>query len=290
MANDPYWSNVVLAMHMDDAGLTDLKGHAVTLAGNAVRSATQSKFGGYSAYFDGTGDYLTTPVSTDFNFGTGAFTIEFFLRFSVVATAGLVAFGPSGSVPILIYCVGTELRFYASSVATWDVASAVVFKTELVAETWYHVAISRSGSSIRCFCDGVIGATVTSSASLAGAITAIHVGDWAAGNYLNGYIDELRITKGVARYTANFTVPADAFPNQMLQLAGTVKDSSGAFAARTVRAYRRSDGALASSAVSNGTTGAFSIASLDTTAHYVVCLDDGTPDENALILDNITPV
>jgi hypothetical protein len=76
----------------------------------------------------------------------------------------------------------------------------------------------------------------------------------------------------------------------MAQIAGTVKDSVDAFAARTVRAYRRSDGALAGSTTSNGTTGAFAIAALDATAHYAVCLDDGTPDENALIFDNITPV
>ena len=59
MANDPYWNNVVLAMHMDDVGLTDLKGNAVTLNGNVGRSATQSKFGGYSAYFDWSGGFLS---------------------------------------------------------------------------------------------------------------------------------------------------------------------------------------------------------------------------------------
>lgn len=76
MANDPHWNSVVLAMHMDDTGLTDLKGHTVTLVGNAARSATQSKFGGYSAAFDGSGDYLSVPQLI----GSVAFTIEAWVR------------------------------------------------------------------------------------------------------------------------------------------------------------------------------------------------------------------
>ena len=87
MTYDPYWNNVVLAMHMDDVGLSDLKGHAVTLNGNAARSSVQSKFGGYSTAFDGTGDYLSLSDSEDWNFGAGDFTIEFWVRPSVISGA-----------------------------------------------------------------------------------------------------------------------------------------------------------------------------------------------------------
>lgn len=83
-------------------------------------------------------------------------------------------------------------------------------------------------------------------------------------------------TTVAARYTA---IP---------KLSGTVKDSANSPAARTVRAYRRSDGALSGSVVSNATTGAFSIDTPDFTAHYVICLDDNL-DENALIFDNVLP-
>lgn len=291
MANDPYWNSVVLAMHMNDVGLTDLKGHAITLVGNAARSSAQSVFGGYSAYFDGYGDYLTTPATSDFNFAAGDFTVEFFVYLSATATSGLVAFGPSGYVPILIYLTSNEFRFYsaASGATSWNVASAVTFKTGVVSGQWYHIAVCRSGPTIRCFCDGVLGNSVSTSATLADSATALHVGDWVGANYLNGYIDDLRITKGVARYTANFTPSTDPFPDQMVQISGTVKDANSNLVARAVRAYRRSDGLLSGATTSSASDGTFVVDGYDDSPHYVVCLDDDL-NENALILDNITPV
>ncbi len=70
-SNDPYWANVVLLMHMDDelgnVKFIEEKGKIVTVNGNSKLVSTQSKFGGYSGYFDGTGDYLSIPGSTDFS-------------------------------------------------------------------------------------------------------------------------------------------------------------------------------------------------------------------------------
>lgn len=286
MANDPYWNSVVLAMHMDDAGLTDLKGHAVTLAGNTARSAIQSKFGGYSAEFDGEGDLASVASSSDFAFGTGDFTIEFFVRQAVAGTAFLLDCRPNSSsngAYITLYVDASGVYLYVSSAVR-------ITGPAVSAGAWHHIALSRSSGSTRLFVDGTqAGATYADATSYISS--PVNIG--ASGNLasvLNGYIDDLRITKGVARYTANFTPPTEAFPDTTPQLIGTVKDSSNAFAARTVRAYRRSDGALAGSTTSNGTTGAFSVSALDATAHYAVCLDDGAPDENALIFDNITPV
>lgn len=287
MANDPHWNSVVLAMHMDDAGLTDLKGHAVTLNGNVVRSATQSKFGGYSAYFDGTGGYLTIPTSSDFNFGSGDFTVEFFVFFSSVTTSGLVAFGPSGYVPVLVYNVGSEIRFYSGSAtaSSWDVASAAVIKSGASTGQWYHIAIARSGSSIRLFCDGVLSTTVTSSATLANAITTIRLGDWAGANYLNGYIDDLRITKGVARYTATFPVPTEAFPNTPSQLIGTVVDMNSNPASRPVIAFPRNRADASCATISDAETGAFTLPAYDASTHTVVALPvEGDPYWNNVVL------
>lgn len=287
MAYDPYWNNVVLAMHMDDAGLTDLKGHTVTLTGNAARSATQSKFGGYSAAFDGAGDLASVASSSDFAFGTGDFTIEFWYRQTVAGEPFLLDFRPNsstnGAYVTLFITSSSAIVFYVNAAAR--ITSAVTVTTG----TWYHVAVCRSGTSTRLFINGVqTGSTYTDSTSYISS--PVNIG--ASGNLafvLNGYIDDLRITKGVARYTADFSVPTEAFPNRPPQLHGTVKDQYGNFAARAVRAYKRSTGALSDSDTSSASDGAFTLDAADDTVHYVICLDDDI-NENALIFDNLTPV
>lgn len=285
MANDPYWNSVVLAMHMDDTGLTDLKGHAVTLKGNVARSSTQSKFGGYSAAFDGSGDLASVASSSDFAFGTGDFTIEFFVRQAVAGSAVLIDCRPNSSSN------GAYITMYVDASVIYLYVSAAVRITGPVvsAGAWHHIALSRSSGSTRLFVDGTqAGATYADATSYISCPVNIgSSGDlvWV----LNGHIDDLRVTKGVARYTANFAVPTEAFPNRPMQLSGTVKDSSGNFAARTVRAYKRSTGALSDSDTSSASDGAFTLDAADGTAHYVICFDDDL-NENALIFDNLIPV
>lgn len=296
MANDPYWNSVVLAMHMDNTGLTDEKGHTVTLTGGAARSSTQSKFGGYSGYFNGTTSYISLPDSADWSFGTGDWTIDAWI-YTASATQQTIV-NHRYSTDNNNYWV---LRIAADGKANFSVKTGGVVVTELMSvaaitySAWNHVAVVRSSGTVKIYVNGSNNDTVTANLTSAypDVSTTLTVGMSGPGNFtqwMNGYIDDLHITKGLARYTADFSVPTAAFPDTMVQVAGTVKDASDAFAARTVRAYRRSDGALAGSATSNSTTGAFSISALDNTAHYAVCLDDGTPDENALIFDNITPV
>lgn len=285
MANDPYWNSVVLAMHMDDVALTDVKGHAVTLNGNASRSAAQSKFGGYSAYLDGTGDYITVPSGSDFAFGTGDFTVEFWFMQTVAANPYLLDFRPNSTTN------GAYVTTYisAGTVVFFTNSAARITSSAITTGAWYHVAVCRSGTSTRLFLNGTqAGSTYTDSTNY--IASPVNIG--ASGNGLfplTGYFDDIRITKGVARYTANFAVPTEAFPNLPMQLSGTVKDSSGNFAARTVRAYKRSTGALSDSDTSSASDGAFTLDAADGTAHYVICLDDDL-GENALIFDNLIPV
>lgn len=76
-----------------------------------------------------------------------------------------------------------------------------------------------------------------------------------------------------------------------LALSGTVKDASGANAARTVRAYRRDTGVLVGSVVSNGTSGAFSVDTSYSGEHTVIALDDDVGDSlNAIVFDRVVPV
>lgn len=215
-AGDPYWNNVVLAMHMDDVGLTDAKGHAVTLNGNVARSAAQSKFGGYSAYFDGAGDFLY-PVNSgpDFAFGTGDFTVEMWVYLPPLGVARVLYDGrpTSNNGPyVLTYVNATNtICFLVSSV------ERITGTTALAAMTWYHVALCRSGTSTKLFLNGVQeGATYSDGNNYLGAANRPFIGiDGynSSASAMLGYIDDIRITKGVARYTANFTPPAAAFPH-----------------------------------------------------------------------------
>lgn len=208
-AGDPYWNNVVLAMHMDDVGLTDVKGHAVTLNGNASRSAAQSKFGGYSAYLDGTGDYITVPSGSDFAFGTGDFTVEFWFMQTVAGNPFLIDCRPTSSTN------GAYVTTYinAGTVVFFTNGAARITSSAITTGAWYHVAVCRSGTSTRLFLDGTqTGSTYTDPTNY--IASPVNIG--ASGNGLfplTGYFDDIRITKGVARYTANFTPPAAAFPH-----------------------------------------------------------------------------
>lgn len=222
-AGDPYWNNVVLAMHMDDVGLTDAKGHAVTLNGNAARSSAQSKFGGYSAAFDGTGDKLLLSASSNFVFGEQDFTIEGWAYVTGGGDYGrLVHFGPfwqsndswgingnDGAYP-------NKLTFGSYKLGA---SRPCVSTNNRPTNQWFHFALTRASGVFRLFMNGVLEATnssYTSATIESSATNTLAVGSsttTSGGEDIAGYVDDLRITKGVARYTANFTPPAAAFPH-----------------------------------------------------------------------------
>jgi hypothetical protein len=179
----------------------------LTPYGNVQLSTDVKKNGTGSMYFDGTGDYLTVPVSTSLSFGTGDFTVEAWVYRA--STYNLQTFFSIGD-----YISGLMFRFdYFSFVGT-----ATDLSSFIPINTWCHVAVTRSGSTLKVFINGTSIYTVTSSASHS----------CSAGNYigtsthaftseaLTGYIDDLRITKGYARYTQNFTPPSQSFPTQYI--------------------------------------------------------------------------
>lgn len=212
-AGDPYWNNVVLAMHMDDAGLTDVKGHALTLNGGVTRSSAQSMFGGYSAYFDGVDDYIALPEA-DFAFGTGDFTIEFFIYVDGSVNARSIfdfrPDGANGAYPSLSMSATNTLNF-------WHSATSRIVGTHVIANAWHHVELSRASGVTKLFVDGAQdGSSYTDATTYGCGASRPRIG---SGGYstpespFKGHIEDLRITKGVARHTAKFTTPAAAFPH-----------------------------------------------------------------------------
>ena len=215
-------SQVSLLLHGDGAnGSTTITDSSpspktVTAVGNAQISTAQSKFGGSSIAFDGTGDYLTPPTSTDFQFGTGNFTVDGWVRVNTVtskangvfqqattlfpeSTANTVAFGTSNN----------NWQIYAKNAQSVSVATLAV-------NTWYFFALVRNGTTTSFYVDGTSVIQVTAdSTNYTGQVMGVGsiFGTSTFNTTLNGYIDDLRITKGIARYTANFTPPTAPFPD-----------------------------------------------------------------------------
>lgn len=223
---DPEFGSVALSLHMNgtNASTTFVDsssyGRAVTAVGNAQISTTQSKFGGASGLFDGTGDYLSIADADVFNLGGQDFTIETWVRLNAAAGAqGAYMIGQinssfgvaSGSFFLGLSDASRPSGLLASGGSLIVVAATTALSTGV----WYHVAFTREGSALRMFVNGTLETTVTNSASVNNSSELISVGRPGSfdGAYLNGYLDDLRMTIGVARYTANFSVPTAQFPD-----------------------------------------------------------------------------
>ena len=215
--NDPFGSSVVLFIQpRADAATIDVgpTGHTVTEVGNANITAAESRFGGYAVELDGTGDRLTVPAHDDFDFGAGDFTIELFAMFDV-STNEQVFFSSAN-----YYVVGKNGNWVfrgspaagTITLATWDgqgsyVATAISGFT-LSTGTWYHIAMVRISGTVTFYVDGTNAGSGTNDKTLEdGADGGLRIGHDGYSPDFNGHLDCIRITKGVGRYTGNFTVP-----------------------------------------------------------------------------------
>jgi len=215
-----------LLLHCDSAGVpgyfvdSSVNNYAVTTAGHVVTDSTQYKFGNYSGVFDGTDDYLSLADSDDWNFGSGNFTIDFRFRFNALsATSYFVSQESVTSNYWALYCnANGSLVFegYADGGGTfvnlYTGAGAVSADS-----SWHHLAFVRNGTTGLVFVDGV---SVAFGGTQFGTATMNDIGDqlWiGAREYgsvtyeFNGWIDEFRISKGIARWTSNFTPPTQAY-------------------------------------------------------------------------------
>ncbi|MDO8661655.1 MAG: Ig-like domain-containing protein, partial [Candidatus Omnitrophota bacterium] len=207
-------ANTQLLMHMDDTGLTDSSSapHSITINGTDSRSNTQSKFGGYSAYQDGGGgNYLSAADSADWFFDAGDFTIDFWVYFTEIRNCGFIEQYANGST-FWRFCYTSSnslLRFdwYPTAVGITRTWSPSI-------NTWYHVAVVRNGNLFSLYVDGqkLGGTNDTITNAIPDFASGLSIGLEADfSGYLKGYMDELRVSKGIARWTANFTPPTSAY-------------------------------------------------------------------------------
>jgi hypothetical protein len=213
-------TNTSLLLNATNAAIFDnsMKNDLETV-GNAQISTSVKKFGTGSMAFDGNGDRLSMPATVDNRINVnGNFTIEFWAYFnSVASNQRLIAWDDNSTNFVIALYTNTSgnLAYYLSSNGVnWNIAQAISMGSISI-NTWYHVALVRNGSTFTPYINGVAGTSTTSSATLAASGLPFIIGDvGSAASPFNGYMDEFRITKGVARYTANFTVPDKAFPNK----------------------------------------------------------------------------
>ena len=210
---DPYYANVSLLLHGNGTnGSTTITDNSpspktVTAVGNAQVSTAQSKFGGASIAFDGTGDWLNTSSIGAIE-GSENFTIEAWLYPTAVTGADRVIYETRGGSGFVLFINTSGFLQIYDSVASLLSAST----TGVSANTWQHIAVVGNSATKTYYINGLAAGTFTQ-ASLASA-SQIRIGarvDGVAG--YSGYIDDLRTTKGVARYTANFTPPVAQFPD-----------------------------------------------------------------------------
>lgn len=212
--NTQFTNYTGLLLHMDGTNgsstFTDSSqnGATVTRVDAAQISTAQSKFGGASGLFDGDGDYLDL-TNAGVKLGSGSFTVEFWVRFSL--TSGdqvLITTNTIGSADSWrLVWKGATSRFqwiYGASNTT------VSYNDTLTTNTWYHLAVVRNSTTLRVYRDGTqLGSDATVSTDF--TATRIYMGGGLTLGDLNGYMDELRISNGKARYTSSFTPATSAF-------------------------------------------------------------------------------
>jgi hypothetical protein len=214
-ATDPDFASVSLLLHMDGTNgsttFTDSSSsnRTITAFGNAQISTAQNKFGGASALFDGNGDYLTAPSDASFAFGTGNFTVEGWVYFGNLSTFSTIVSTRGQGNSLTGWTIGLDSSerpyFYTNG---FDILGSA-----LAQNTWHYFAVAKDGSNLQMYIDGAqVGSTFTDTKNY--TLQDLAIGSVTGGLQVwNGYIDDLRITKGVARYTANFTAPTAPFPD-----------------------------------------------------------------------------
>jgi hypothetical protein len=224
---DPNFSSVVLLLHMDGANgsttYTDSSNSARATSGTTLvaQSTSQSKFGSASADFSSaaSGQSIQWSDSEDWNFGSGQFTMEawvYWVSHSTTTEQSILA--QRGASTQLAFefgkDAGNKLAFYYSTNGTSFSNVGAAYTPTL--STWVHVAVDRDASNVlRVYANGSVVAFATVAATFFNSTQTLALGN--AGSLFAvkfpGYIDEVRVTKGVARYGGAFTPPALPFPN-----------------------------------------------------------------------------
>jgi hypothetical protein len=195
-------SNTQLLLNFTDAAILDSTGRtAIETVADAKSSSVVTKFNGGSMYFDGTGDAINIRSSDLLTFGTGDWTVEFWVYHTSVSgqQTYLGDTGGATSGPYIYKDSSHKVGLYYSS-------QILTGTTTIAINTWYFIVLSRASGTVRLFTNGIQETSASDTTNLTVAIQWVG-GDTFPSGYLSGYMNDIRVTKGYARYTANFTAP-----------------------------------------------------------------------------------
>jgi len=217
---DPYWASVIFQCHCDGADeattFTDVSdsGKAIVANGNAQVDTAIKKYGTGALLLDGSGDYLS--VASGVQIDTDDFTIECWAYLTSAAGTNLALMGTrdggADDTGWLLNIGGTAKRMTVRT----DNTEVMTSGTDMTINTWTHIAYTWDGTTNRLYQDGVLVASSTGFSPNFSSAATLFIGHDGRGttNDWPGSIDDIRITKGVARYTSAFTPPTAAFPDQ----------------------------------------------------------------------------
>lgn len=212
---DPYWSDVVSLLYFNGTNggtsFPDETGMTWTAHGTVQTSTAAAKFGTSSMYPGASTGYLTGAVSANFGFGSGDFTVDGWLQ-GTATTAYKCLFdtGYSSGSGLAIFVSSssdTKLHIYMSG-------SLVLSSTSSISTTSFdYFEVNRSSGTLRVFRNGILEASVANSTVLNSSAAPYIGNNYALTNQFQIYLNEFRVTKGVARNTGNYTPPTSRAPN-----------------------------------------------------------------------------
>ncbi len=184
--------------------------HTITLFGDTA--VTTNKFCSYggstsSIYFDGSGDYLRVPENDNWDFGAGDFTIDMWVQLKSKDTFKrfICQYANSSNYWALYFHKDDGLQFKASSGINYDFCEGSATSWDV--DTWYHIAVVREGNNWKLFKDGIVISTTTNITAVPTVIAPLEVGAMTGlSQYFDGYMDNIRLTKGEALWTTDFSV------------------------------------------------------------------------------------
>ena len=211
-------SETKLLLNFTNASIIDntIKNNIETV-GNTQIDTSIKKFGTGSMQLDGTGDALRLPHSPTLAMDSGDWTIEFFMYYDNSSFTGYRTIidqrnSSDSETSIVIYFDGgNSLDFYTAGGMKADIPTS-----SMTVRTFHHIALVKNGSTTKFYLDGTAtGASDTSDTRSYVTVGDTHIGErYNSSQYFLGYLDDFRITKGVARYTTDFTAPTKAFANR----------------------------------------------------------------------------
>lgn len=213
---NPNFANVVLQLHMEgETSTVDSSStpKTVTINSGAVLTSAGAKYGDKGLQPSSGG--LTVASHADFAL-PGDFTFECW--FYVISwSPGLASLFNIGA-----YNSGALFRVRSNLIELFINGAETSLSASISSGAWHHIAWSRASGSVGVYLDGGLVGTVSNGGSIPAGNVLIGVSAHSSGEYINGYIDEVRLTKGVALYTSAFTPPPRAFPDTATDLTTAI--------------------------------------------------------------------